>query len=108
MDTTRRDEMTAEELYVKLDALGLDWSISESFDGLRVINVVVEEDIGLSKDDMRFFQAFTELYTNQCPLKIEQFARFLDGDTDAVPSETLTALYDAREIWNAATKGEME
>jgi hypothetical protein len=97
--------LTANELYKTLDKLGWDWSISESFEGLRVVNIVVKEETGLSKDNMRFFQAFTELYTNQCPLTIEQFVRFKDGDTDAVPSETLTALYDALEIWNAAIEG---
>jgi hypothetical protein len=36
--------MTAEELYKKLNELGWDWECRESFDGLRVINIVVEED----------------------------------------------------------------
>jgi len=36
--------MTPNELYKLLDQLGLDWEERESFEGLRVINIVVEED----------------------------------------------------------------
>ena len=36
--------MTAEELYKKLDDLSLDYLVVEVFEGLRVINIVVEEE----------------------------------------------------------------
>jgi len=36
--------MTPNELYDKLDELGLNWAVSDSFEGLRVINVVVDEE----------------------------------------------------------------
>ena len=35
--------MTAEELYKALDKLGVEYDVVEVFEGLRVINVVVEE-----------------------------------------------------------------
>ena len=36
--------MTPNELYDKLDELGWDWECREVFEGLRVINIVVEEE----------------------------------------------------------------
>lgn len=36
--------MKAQELYNKLNELELEWEIAESFEGLRVINVAVDED----------------------------------------------------------------
>ena len=39
--------MTADELYEALDKLGVEYDVVEVFDGLRVINVQVEE----SEDD---------------------------------------------------------
>jgi hypothetical protein len=36
--------MTAQELYDKLNELGWDWECREVFEGLRVINIVVEEE----------------------------------------------------------------
>jgi len=42
--------MTANELYKKLDELELDWECREVFEGLRVINIVVEEDDDDSDD----------------------------------------------------------
>lgn len=39
--------MTADELYEALDKLGVEYDVVEIFDGLRVINVQVEE----SEDD---------------------------------------------------------
>jgi hypothetical protein len=38
--------MTAQELYDKLNELGWDWECREVFEGLRVINIVVEEEEG--------------------------------------------------------------
>ncbi len=35
--------MTADELYEALDKLGVEYDVVEIFDGLRVINVQVEE-----------------------------------------------------------------
>ena len=35
--------MTADELYEALDKLGVEYDVVEVFDGLRVINVQVEE-----------------------------------------------------------------
>lgn len=35
--------MTAEQLYEALDKLGVEYDVVEVFDGLRVINVQVEE-----------------------------------------------------------------
>jgi len=36
--------MTPNELYKALDDAGLDWACVEVFEGLRVINVLVDED----------------------------------------------------------------
>ncbi len=35
--------MTAEELYKALDKLGVEYDVVEVFEGLRVINVQIEE-----------------------------------------------------------------
>ena len=43
--------MTAEELYKKLNELELDWECREVFEGLRVINVVVEEEENEDEQD---------------------------------------------------------
>ena len=56
----------------------------------------------MTTDQAKFFKAFTE-HMNQYPLTSQQFVKFLDGDEDAVPRETLTALYDAQNLWVAAT-----
>ncbi len=36
--------MTAEELYQALDKLGVEYDVVEVFEGLRVINFMVEEN----------------------------------------------------------------
>lgn len=36
--------MTAEELYEALDKLGVEYEVVEIFEGLRVINFMVEEN----------------------------------------------------------------
>ena len=58
----------------------------------------------MTRDDRRFFEAFRE-YMGQYPLTDEQFSRFVEGYTEAVPSETITALYDALDMWSAAITG---
>jgi hypothetical protein len=35
--------MKSSDLYKALDHLGLEWEICESFEGVRVVNIVVEE-----------------------------------------------------------------
>lgn len=58
----------------------------------------------MTKDQARFFDAFKE-NMEQYPLTLEQYVDFLNGFNDAVPSETYTALADARNMWYDATAG---
>ena len=37
--------MTAYELYKILNDAGLEWEVREAFEGLRVINITVEEEL---------------------------------------------------------------
>ena len=39
-----KSKLTADELYEKLDELGITFEVVEIFEGLRVINVVVKEE----------------------------------------------------------------
>ena len=39
-----KPKLTADELYKKLDELGIPFEVVEVFEGLRVINVEVEEE----------------------------------------------------------------
>ena len=43
--------MTPAELYDALDRAGVDYEVVEIFDGLRVINVVVDEELDEELDD---------------------------------------------------------
>ena len=43
--------MTPSELYDALDKAGVDYEIVEIFDGLRVINVMVDEELDEELDD---------------------------------------------------------
>jgi hypothetical protein len=36
--------MTPNELYKLLDSLGIEWECRDVFEGMRVINIMVEED----------------------------------------------------------------
>jgi hypothetical protein len=43
--------MTPSELYDALDRAGVDYEVVEIFDGLRVINVMVDEELDDEVDD---------------------------------------------------------
>ena len=43
--------MTPAELYDALDRAGVDYEVVEIFDGLRVINVMVDEELDDEVDD---------------------------------------------------------
>ena len=43
--------MTPSELYDALDKAGVDYEVVEIFDGLRVINVMVDEELDEELDD---------------------------------------------------------
>jgi len=55
----------------------------------------------MTKDEARFFEAF-QSNMNQYPLTLGQYVDFLNGFGSAIPSETITALYDARNMWSEA------
>lgn len=55
----------------------------------------------MTKDQTRFFEAFTECM-NQYPLSLEEYIAFVNGNENAVDRETISALYDARNLWDMA------
>lgn len=59
----------------------------------------------MSENDAKFYEAFKN-HMSQYPLSVLQFVRFLDGQDAVVPSETITPLYDAYNMWREATTEE--
>lgn len=59
----------------------------------------------MTEDDAKFYESFNN-HMSQYPLTVLQFVRFLDGQHVSVPSETITALYDAYNMWKEATTEE--
>ena len=55
----------------------------------------------LTQEQTRFFEAFEECM-NQYPLSLKEYIEFANGNADAVSSETISALYDARNLWDMA------
>jgi hypothetical protein len=44
MNQSRRNEMTAEELYALLDKAGIDYEVVEIFEGARFLRVLVDDE----------------------------------------------------------------
>ena len=57
----------------------------------------------MNENDARFFEAFKN-HMNQYPLSVLQFVKFLNDDISDTPMETITALYDARNMWASAVE----
>ena len=63
---------------------------------------MLETEREMTEEDARFYDAFTA-NLNQYVLSAQQFVRYLKGDYEAVPSETISALCDAMNMWKEAT-----
>lgn len=57
----------------------------------------------MTDNERNFFTAFVEDF-NQCPLTFEQYFDFVQGADESVPSETLSTIYDARNLWISCTE----
>lgn len=90
------------------------WDLAEALDGgsFEKIPDSGEWDIyevrevkppNLTPDQTRFFKAFTECM-DQYPLTLEEYIEFVNGNEDVVEWQTITALYDARNLWASAVE----
>ena len=59
----------------------------------------------LTKNDLSFLKSFND-NMDQYDLTEAQLTAWLNNNRDAVPSETYTALADARNMWHDAITGE--
>ena len=57
----------------------------------------------MTNSDCAFYDAFKDCM-DQHPLTLTQFKAYLDGDSDAVPSETYPALADTYNLWQEAQR----